>query len=67
MSRRQTPAPASERLLTVPDVADRCQVSPRSVRRWIDEGLLRVIRLGRSVRVSEGDLAAFITHCKIGK
>lgn len=60
---RQTPAIASERLLTIADVADRCRVSPRSVRRWIDDGRLRVIRLGRNVRVSEGDLANFLTHC----
>ena len=59
MSRRRTPAPASERLLTIADVAERCQVSPRSVRRWIDDGRLRAIRLGRSVRVCERDLAAF--------
>ena len=67
MTRRQTPAPASERLLTIADVAERCQVSPRSVRRWIDDGRLRVIRLGRSVRVGERDLARFLSHCQTGK
>jgi excisionase family DNA binding protein len=67
MSGPRTPAPASERLLTITDVADRCQVSPRSVRRWIDDGRLRVIRLGRSVRVSEGDLATFLSLCQISK
>ena len=67
MSRPRMPAPASERLLTIADVAERCQVSPRSVRRWIDDGRLRVIRLGRSVRVAEGDLAAFLSHCQKSK
>ena len=63
MKRTQIP-PVPERLLTVAQVAERCQVSPRSVRRWIDEGDLPVVRLGRSVRVSENDLAAFLNRCK---
>jgi excisionase family DNA binding protein len=67
MSRPRTPAPASERFLTIDDVAERCQVSPRSVRRWIDDQHLQTIRFGRSIRVSEGDLAAFITRCKKSK
>jgi excisionase family DNA binding protein len=65
MSRPRTPA--AERLLTIADVADRCQVSPRSVRRWIDKDRLRVIRLGRSIRVAEGDLAKFLSHCQTSK
>jgi excisionase family DNA binding protein len=64
MNRSQTPGRASQRLLTIADVADHCQVSPRSVRRWIDNGRLRAIRLGRSIRVSEGDLARFLSHCQ---
>jgi excisionase family DNA binding protein len=67
MRRPRTPALASERLLTIADVADRCQVSPRSVRRWIDDGRLKVIRLGRSIRVGERDLADFLSHCQISK
>jgi excisionase family DNA binding protein len=67
MSRPRTSAPASERLLTIADVAERCQVSSRSVRRWIDEGRLKVIRLGRNVRVSERDLAKFLSHCQTSK
>ena len=67
MSRPRTPSPPSERLLTITDDADRCQVSPRSVRRWINEGRLKVIRLGRNVRVCEGDLAKFLTHCQTSK
>ena len=67
MSRPRTPAPAAERLLTIADVAERCQVSRRSVRRWIDNDRLRVIRLGRSVRVDERDLASFLSHCHTGR
>ena len=44
-----TPLPV--RLLTVDDVAEVLQVSPRSVRRMVADGRLPVIRLGRAVRV----------------
>ncbi len=54
MSRRQTDA--SDPLLTVGQVADRCQVSTRTVRRWITDGDLAFIRLRRLVRIRERDL-----------
>jgi len=38
-------------------VADRLQVSKRTVRRWIAEGRLPVVRLGRAVRIRPADLA----------
>jgi excisionase family DNA binding protein len=43
--------PLSSRLLTLHDVADRLQVSPRTVRRLIDKGELGSIRIGRCVRI----------------
>jgi excisionase family DNA binding protein len=45
---------------TVAQVADLLAVSTRSVRRWIDAGDLRAHKFGRSVRVSETDLRAFV-------
>ena len=47
-------------LFTVAKVASSLNVSPRTVRWWIDAGTLRVHRLGRSIRVSEEDLCAFL-------
>ena len=52
------PAP---RLLTIKDVAERLQVSGRTVHRSIVSGDLTVIRIGRSIRVSEDALKAFLT------
>jgi len=49
-----------EPLLTVEDVASRLQLSVRSIRRLISEKKLRVIRIGRSVRVRAPDLNSFI-------
>ncbi len=39
-------------------------VNPKTVRRWIATGLLPVHRLGRQIRISEPDLAAFIARSR---
>jgi excisionase family DNA binding protein len=46
--------------LTVEQVAQRCSVSTRTTRRWIEAGALQAYRLGHLVRISEEDLAAFL-------
>ena len=53
---------AVPRLLTIRDVADRLQVSSRTIHRLVASGGLTVIRIGRSVRVSEVALKAFLTE-----
>jgi excisionase family DNA binding protein len=47
-------------LLTVEDVAHRLQMHPSTVRRLIRDGKLVSRKIGRSVRVEEGDLVAFV-------
>ncbi len=49
-----------DHIWTVEQVAQRCSVSTRTTRRWIEAGVLRGHRLGHLVRVSEEDLAAFL-------
>lgn len=44
--------------LTVRDVAERLKVSQRTVRRWIDQGYLQAIKIGRTVRISEEELSS---------
>jgi excisionase family DNA binding protein len=54
---------AEDKLLTVPEVADRCRVSVDTVRRWLREKRLRGTMLGgqkTGYRVLESDLARFI-------
>ena len=46
--------------LTIREVAERLKVSERTVRRWIDQGYLQVIRLGRTVRIDEESLSGLI-------
>ena len=53
-------APASGRFLTVKQVAERLNVSERTVWRWIRESRLKVKRFGRTVRISESDLIDLI-------
>ena len=48
------------KFFTIEQVAERLDVSPRSVRRWVAAGTLPVHRFGRPVRISERDLAAFL-------
>ena len=54
---RGDPAPC---LLSVATVADRLEVSAKTVRRWIEAGELTIHRLGRSVRIGETDLQKFL-------
>jgi excisionase family DNA binding protein len=51
-SRRTNKIPrASEDLLTVRQVAENWRLSERTIRRMIADGRLRVVRLGRSIRI----------------
>jgi excisionase family DNA binding protein len=54
------PPLAARRLLTVDQVAEFAQVNSRTVRRLIKKGRLRVVRLGRSVRIHPEDLDALL-------
>jgi excisionase family DNA binding protein len=48
------------KLRTIDETAELLNTSTRTVRRSIESGALRVHRLGRLVRISEDDLAAFL-------
>jgi len=52
------------RLLSIETVAETLDVSTKTVRRWISQGELPVHRLGRQLRISEGDLAVFIARSR---
>lgn len=54
-----TLSPVPDELLTINEVAGMMKVSPRTVRRWVEAGELRVIRLpGRTIRFRLDDVQA---------
>lgn len=55
---------SNDQLLTLQQVADRLQVSMSTVRRLLDAGKLRSVRIGRNLRVRPEDLAAYIEEAK---
>lgn len=50
-----------DRYQTVQEVAERLEVSEATVRQWIKAGELRAIDIGKGWRVSNTDLAMFLT------
>jgi excisionase family DNA binding protein len=48
------------RLYTVAQTAAYAQTSEKTVRRWLNSGVLPCHRLGRQIRIAEADLLAFI-------
>jgi excisionase family DNA binding protein len=46
--------------MTIAEVADCARVNPRTVRRWIDAGQLRVLRIGGCVRISTQAFQGFL-------
>ena len=51
-----------QRLLTVREVADVMRVSNMTVYRLIQAGELRATRVGRSYRIWEGDITAYLAR-----
>jgi excisionase family DNA binding protein len=47
-------------LLTVPQVAEALQVTPQTIRNWIDHGVLPAARIGRAFRIRREDVDALL-------
>lgn len=60
MPKPEKTPPTPDRLLTIQDVADRCRVATKTVRRWIDGKELAAFKLGHQWRISEKDLKHFL-------
>jgi excisionase family DNA binding protein len=55
---RQTPR--VQQFISVNQVAEICQVSTKTVRRWIQLGELLAHRFGRQLRIAPADLETFV-------
>jgi excisionase family DNA binding protein len=52
--------PVLPEFLTIPEVAARLRVSPRTVHRWLADQQLAAHQFGRAVRIATADLARFV-------
>ena len=54
------------RALTVREAAERLAVDPKTIRRLVQNGELRAVRVGsRSVRIPASDIDAFLTRSEV--
>jgi excisionase family DNA binding protein len=55
-----------QKRIKIKDVANYCMVSKTTVRRWIENGKLRAIRLpGGHYRIDRADYRRFLESCEI--
>jgi excisionase family DNA binding protein len=52
----------ADQLLTVPQVANEFQVTPQTIRNWIDSGVLPAVRVGRAFRLRRDDVDALLAR-----
>ena len=58
----------AQRILSLGDVAQRLDVSVRTVQKWVRDGRLTVVRLGvKTTRVLEEDLTRFLQSSREGQ
>lgn len=48
----------AERLLTIPQAAERLSLAPATLRKWLYLRRLNCVRVGRAVRLRESDIDA---------
>jgi excisionase family DNA binding protein len=56
---------AEQQMYSLEDVAERLQVSDRTVRRWIKGGDLAAYKPGREYRITPEDLAKFLESRRV--
>jgi excisionase family DNA binding protein len=50
----------AEPLFTIPEVAEKLKVSDHTVRSWIQKRWLRIIKVGRAVRIPASAISEFV-------
>jgi excisionase family DNA binding protein len=56
----------SEQLLTVGEVAERLRISSMTIYRWIEEGRLPAMQIGKQYRVRAADLDEVLEGSRVG-
>lgn len=52
-------------MLSVMDIAEKLNVSVKTVQRWIDDGKITAYQFGRQFRVTEEDFEKFLEQSKV--
>lgn len=47
-------------LIDVPEAASRLGIAPKTIYKWIEQGRLPFVRIGRLIRLREEDLEAWV-------
>jgi excisionase family DNA binding protein len=55
---------SQEKMLTIEDIMRQFQVSKRTVQRWIEEGRLTSVKIGRLRRIPESAVDTFLANLK---
>jgi excisionase family DNA binding protein len=56
---------SAETFLTVPEVAARLRMTPMTIYRWIEDGKLPALQIGKHYRIRESDLDAVLTSSEV--
>ncbi len=56
----------SDQLLTVGEVAERLRISSMTIYRWIEEGRLPAMQIGKQYRVRAADLDEVLEGSRVG-
>ena len=52
-------------ILTISEVAEHLKVSDRTVRNWIDKGMIKAFRFGLVYRIKKEDFEEFIKNSEV--
>ena len=56
----------ADELLTVPEVADRLRMTSMTIYRWIEDGKLPAIQIGKHYRIRVADLDEMLDRSRVG-
>ncbi len=56
----------SDDFLTVPEVAARLRVTAMTIYRWIEDGRLPAMQIGKHYRIRSGDLDEMLDSSRVG-
>jgi excisionase family DNA binding protein len=56
---------SAESFLTVPEVAERLRMTPMTIYRWIEDGKLPALQIGKHYRIKESELDRVLADSQV--